>query len=578
MSLSWYGASCAGDFVNWGPLTVVWPLLEKMDIANIIDRHVPPDPQLEYSHGRVLQLLLAARLYHPTALMNVSTWARHSGVELLADIPADKLNDDRLGRSLDALFEQRHSVLACLAAHVMQSFPVPKGRLHYDTTHLTFAGVYAAAEAIEPTLPLPPLISSANYPPAHITHGYLDKRKMVHAGVCALIDELGAVPIYGHMISGNRNGSSAIAEQTQLLQNYLPLDAVLMVSDRGTFSARHLLALQDAGHSALCSVSWADYRSLFQQQRPNLRWRRASFLSVEQQRRRKSGSALPHEYYDLAVHKHSVCDADSKRSIDCRVIFVFSTADKKAQAANRQAAIAKISAGLEKIKHAVARGHPTTKLSNIPARVAKLFGSKAAARYFSWSLEPLSAAEQAALPPPSRGSRRPRHRFVFACDEAAAQADGEDDGYYALVTTAKRSYCADSLFTMFKQQNYLEHGHHQWKTPVAVQPVFLKSPERVEALLYLLSAAATAYHLIQRIYRHNVANDANVLQADRRLTTESILRAFAWLPLRVDHKPLGRAVFVASLSTRQRQLLQRLNFPTPAQLFARCLRPYPNTG
>src|SRR5437667_9264279 len=110
---------------------------------------------------------------------------------------------------------------------------------------------------------------------------------------------------------------------------------------------------------------------------------------------------------------------------------------------------------MEKIKHAVSRGHPTTKLDNIPARVAKVFGKKAAARYFCWRLEPLTPAEQAVLPSPSRGSRKPTHRFVFACDEAAAQDDAEDDGYYALVTTAERAYSADSLFTMFKQQNYL---------------------------------------------------------------------------------------------------------------------------
>ena len=33
-----------------------------LDIAAIIDRHLPPDPQLAFSHGRILSLLLAARL------------------------------------------------------------------------------------------------------------------------------------------------------------------------------------------------------------------------------------------------------------------------------------------------------------------------------------------------------------------------------------------------------------------------------------------------------------------------------------------------------------------------------------
>ena len=37
----------------------------------------------------------------------------------------------------------------------------------------------------------------------------------------------------------------------------------------------------------------------------------------------------------------------------------------------------------------------------------------------------------------------------------------------------QRQQSGDTLFTQFKQQNYVELGHHQWKTPLAVRPVFL---------------------------------------------------------------------------------------------------------
>src|SRR5436853_5049537 len=93
--------------VNFGSLGILIPLLEKLNIANIIDRHLPTDPQAEYSHGTVLNVLLAARLHHPTALINVAEWAAEHGIEYLCNIPADKLNDDRIGRSLDAFFEHR---------------------------------------------------------------------------------------------------------------------------------------------------------------------------------------------------------------------------------------------------------------------------------------------------------------------------------------------------------------------------------------------------------------------------------------------------------------------------------------
>src|SRR5580698_7799898 len=102
-AFTWRGTGSDQEVVNLGPLALIHPLLDQLDIEAIIDRHLPPDPQLEFSHGQVLSLLLAARLCQPTALVNVATWAKKTGADILANIPADKLNDDRLGRALDAL-------------------------------------------------------------------------------------------------------------------------------------------------------------------------------------------------------------------------------------------------------------------------------------------------------------------------------------------------------------------------------------------------------------------------------------------------------------------------------------------
>jgi transposase len=186
---------------------------------------------------------------------------------------------------------------------------------------------------------------------------------------------------------------------------------------------------------------------------------------------------------------------------------------------------------------------------------------------------PLTADEQAALPPPARGCRRPTHRFVFHYDEAAAQAAATTDGYSALLTTAPLTRSADTLFSEFKQQCYVEQGHHQWKTPLAVRPLFLKSPERVEALVYLLKIALTAYHLLQRLYRQAVCDDAPI--TEKRLTTESIFRAFRVCPLVKETTRLGCVVHPVQLTQRQRRILDLLNFPTPAQILARRLPPYP---
>lgn len=575
MCFTWHGALRAEEVVNLGPLALLDPLLQRMQVADIIDRHLPPDPQLEFSHGQVLSLLLAARLSSPTALVNVPAWAEKAGADILWNIPADKLNDDRLGRALDAFFTQRHSILACVAEQVLRTAKLSRDCLHFDPTHVLFYGAYDSSQPRPNRLPLPPHTPSADFPPAHITYGYgASDVKLVQVGVTAVVDEHGAMPVFGHLLDGNRNGHPAIEQQFGLLQQYLPsVRDLLMVSDRGTFSAAHVARLHRHGAHVLCSVPWQDYRALFDQHRAGLHWHRASYLSIEQQRRHDTGSSLPREHYDLAVLRHELIDPDSAEPIPCRVVFVFSTADQQVCRRTRTQAIAKIRAGLEQIAATVQRGHARSGRAARERRLAKLFGNKSAARYFRWELLPLTDAEQAALPAPRRGCRRPTHRFVFHFDAAAADADAVYDGYAALVTTAPRNRSADELFTQFKQQNYLELLHHQWKTPLAVRPVFLKSPQRVEALLCLLQLALTAYQLLERLYRQSVAADAAV--TEQRMTSESLLRQFQVYGLIVQRCSVGRVVYATRLTSRQRHILQQLKFATPAQTLAHKLRPPP---
>ncbi len=386
MCFTWHGAVRTEEVVNLGPLALLDPLLERMQVADIIDRHLPPDPQLEFSHGQVLSLLLAARLSSPTALVNVPAWAEKTGADILWNIPADKLNDDRLGRALDAFFTERHSILACVAEQVLRTANVPRDCLHFDPTHLLFYGAYDSSQPRPNNLPLPPETPSADFPPAHITYGYgASDVKLVQAGVTAVVDEHGALPVFSHLLDGNRNGHPAMQQQFELLQHYLPP--------------------------------------------------------------------------------------------------------------------------------------------------------------------------------------------VYHFDAATAEADAVYDGYSALVTTAPCSRSADVLFTQFKQQNYLELLHHQWKTPLAVRPVFLKSPQRVEALFCLLQLALTAYQLLERLYRQKVSADDPV--TEQRMTTESLLRQFRVYGLIVRRSPVGRVVYATRLTSRQRHILGKLGFATPARILTRKLRPPP---
>src|SRR5208282_4481285 len=201
MTLTWYGGARPEEVVNLGPLALIHPLLQQLDLAAIIDRHLPPDPQLEYSHGSTLSLLLAARLCQPTALSNLADWAERTGADILWNVPADKLNDDRFGRALDAFFEQRHSVLASTTAQALLLTGLTLERLHFDTTHLIFYGAYDTSRPRPPT-PLDELRGDSQLPPAHIGHGYLTDHRMIHVGLTAIIDHQGALPVFGLCLDG----------------------------------------------------------------------------------------------------------------------------------------------------------------------------------------------------------------------------------------------------------------------------------------------------------------------------------------------------------------------------------------
>ncbi len=600
-AFTWYGNRSEAEACRFGALAVIFPLIERMNVVQIINRHLPADKQADFDYGTTLSLLMAARLYSPIALSNVAGWAKETGADILWGIPPEKLNDDRLGRALDAFFGQRHSILAHLALQVSREFNVPLKEIHYDPTHLLFTGEYENAQPREGVMDrrgkeqtdepqqgneqqdeqLDEIIrSDKKLAAAHITKGRAtdDAPKgslMVHAGICTAIDEFGPLPFFGHTVDGNQNGHTAIDEQLGLIRKHLKLNQMTMFSDRGTFSVGHLLRLRDIPSYAVCSAPWGEFKELFEKHRKTLTWKTASYLSIEQQRRRDTGSELPQEHYELAVLRHTLQDDDSGRVIKCRVIFVFSTADQKVVRKQRQKQIDRLREGLERTQRNVARGGPYSDEKSIANRMSRLLDDKDAAQYFAWKMVPLTKRELKKLPPPGRGCRRPTHRFEFTFDAKAAKQAERDDGYSVIVTTVPANQgSADALFTKFKQQNYSEHVNRNFKGPLAVRPLFLHTPERVEALVFLMLAVLMLYYLLQRLYRQSLPDDATA--KEQRTTAATILNAFSSYCLLIHRTRLGREVQPTRLTTRQREILKQLGFSTPAQLLSQRL-PRPPT-
>src|SRR5262249_37590612 len=82
-------------------------------------------------------------------LDGIGEWAARHVPELLGLCPAQlpSLNDDRVGRCLDRLFDAEIPTFAlAVVVHAVREFAVDLDELHNDSTTITFLGDYESAE------------------------------------------------------------------------------------------------------------------------------------------------------------------------------------------------------------------------------------------------------------------------------------------------------------------------------------------------------------------------------------------------------------------------------------------------
>src|SRR6266700_3683684 len=102
------------------------------------------------SHGEITCVLTASRLAAPSPLYDIAGWASSAAVAELLGTPAVLVNDDRLGRSLEALAGVAEDVRGQLMLTAVREFPAvaDASRLHLDLTAVRFAGHYPGSELV----------------------------------------------------------------------------------------------------------------------------------------------------------------------------------------------------------------------------------------------------------------------------------------------------------------------------------------------------------------------------------------------------------------------------------------------
>lgn len=130
-----------------GALPVLYALLETLGVRQIINRHCRS--KAEVDHGTVALVLILNRLLLPLPLYQVADWLGQTVLAAKLGLDPAKFNDDRLGRTLDALYPHLEEIWLEVVETALLKADIDLSLIFYDLTAFAVHGRYADSEFID---------------------------------------------------------------------------------------------------------------------------------------------------------------------------------------------------------------------------------------------------------------------------------------------------------------------------------------------------------------------------------------------------------------------------------------------
>lgn len=500
-----------------GALPVIKQICEKLRLAQILDEIIPLAPQAAYARGEVLVALIMNKLTSPQPLYLLETWAADSGAEALLGIPAEALTDDRVAALLDDIAENVENLKREVCLSAIERFGLDVGRFHWDLTSLSFEGDYDSQH------PLWPLI----------TYGYdprgSGKQKQVRVAQVVVGD--GAVGGLLHKTyAGNTSDLNTVTDYIGLFCEIRDRfgQQPRLVGDTKLVSQEKMADLADAGLEFICPEPRLSDLEDHVKRLSAAEWKQVAYVSRREANRAEADRTVYRAVEEPVVKtiKRASAPGDAKaaREYTFRRLFVSSSEERGAQRQNRERDRKRTEDDLRELKRKL-RGAYWKKKPEEEARAAakRLADKRSVGKLYQWSL---------------KAHVEGGWDLTFQLDQQALERAEKLDGYYTLVTNTPLSQASsEEVFTDWKQQNDVERRFGDWKGPLKVRPLFIKSNKRVVGLVAVLSFALLVFSLIEREVRRKLRESdeamVGLLPVKRpvRATGRNIIRSLSSLNL-----------------------------------------------
>ena len=543
-----------------GALPLLKRIVERMQLQRILSEHLPrDDSRTELPTVTALLVLFANLLMARQPVYGVGEWAALFPPDLLGLREQDltRLHDDRLGRSLDRMFEGiGPTLIMAVVRHVIQEFAISLDELHNDSTTVSFYGAYDEAGQE----------SEQRGRPTHaITWGHSKARRpdLKQLLYILTVTSDGNVPVFFSSASGNTVDDRTHIGTWDLLYELIGHADFLYVADCKLASSENLSHIATRGGRFVTVLPRGRSEDVAFRQRlraePSvLKWTLLYALTNDQ---------------GHIVDELFVCGDDHVHSEGYRLLWYRSTRKAEQDKSRRARTIQKATEALSDLRERL-QG-PRTRFrtrSKVEQALAEILAEAEAS---SWLLVEIEEQEEETFRQATRGRpseqtqylRETRSRFTLTWKlnlESLSEAERED-GVFPLLTN-DRKLSATEVLQAYKRQPLLEKRFSQFKTDFAVAPVFLKNVSRIQGLLAAYFFALLVQTLLERELRQAMARAGEgtlplypEARPCARPTTHRLIAVFSSIQRHEVRVGEGEPqVMVTKLTTTQRSIIRLL--------------------
>jgi len=523
-------------------------------IASIIDDHVELDPRRKIlTHGQAAVAMITATLFQVMQLYRICKFATEKNVlkVLLPHIAADQYFDDRLADTLDALFDYGIGDLDMLiTTNMIDVFQIESQACHNDTTSVS---MYGDAD------------NNKTDQGIQVTFGHSKKhRKDLKQFVWSMsVSSDHAFPLFQKAYSGNTADVTTYVEQWQRLIDLLGRRDFLYVADSKLISHQSMAHIHDNdGFFVAPAPMYESYKKVFEDA---LASHDRQWLIAYKDRFNR-GFEVPMDFkYEnkdyrlrmIILFDHGLC-ARKQKTLQNRIH-------------KTQRAVDQISGKLNRYK--------LKSYDAIDKACSVILKNNHTQPFFTYRIinEPITTYKNKQPGRPSKKVQpeqitvvQDHFKLELILDQNALDHALSRCGYYPLLTNqSPEQLSIEDAMMAHKKQYKSEHTFRRAKGPLNIEPVYLHTPERIEAFLLLFKIALQMVVLIERTARKNIGQRDYGLdnfmpnRVDvRNPRSEYMLKEFedivkGELPL-PDGNTYG---FVSELNTLQRDILSVLEVP-----------------